>query len=126
MARACLIYFRTLIRRDRETGEPVFHTSFTPSVALRFLEVALRAQGAFALPGRGEDEEPERPAAEGDLYQLADGELEELIALAKGRAQQTEQEEQEHDGNQDSAQQSSGEDIEQEDEAEGKGEQESE
>ena len=48
MGRACLLYFRTLVRRDPETQEINFAPQFTPTVALRFLEVALKAQGAFA------------------------------------------------------------------------------
>ncbi len=126
MGRACLLYFRTLVRRDPETQEIRFAPQFTPAVALRFLEVALKAQGAFPPSNRREEPEHEPRPTEGDLFQLADGELEELIALAKERAQQQErEEEQEHAIDQDSTQQSSEEDVEQEDEAEGNGEQDS-
>jgi len=126
MGRACLLYFRTLVRRDPETQEINFAPQFTPSVALRFLEVALKAQGAFVPSNRRDEPEQGPRPSEGDLFLLPDGELEEIMALAKGRAQQNEQEEQEHDIDQDGKQQSSGEDTEQEDEAERKGEQESE
>ena len=85
MGRACLAFFRTMVRRDPETGEVNFDARFTPHVALRFLELALRAQGAFERP-TAEDKSDERPAA--DLFGLADGELEALIEAAKERADQ--------------------------------------
>jgi hypothetical protein len=85
MGRACLAFFRTMVRRDPETGEVSFDARFTPPVALRFLELALRAQGAFDRPAPG-DKSDERPAA--DLFGLADGELTELIELARERADQ--------------------------------------
>ncbi len=126
MGRACLLYFRTLVRRDPETQEISFTPQFTPSVALRFLEVALKAQGAFAPSNRRDEPENGPRSAEADLFQLADGELEELISLARERAQQQEiQEEEQHDIDQDNTQQSSEEDVEREEEAEGKGEQDS-
>jgi len=50
IGRACLLFFRTMVRRDPETGEVSFDPQFTPQVALRFLELALRAQGAFDRP----------------------------------------------------------------------------
>ena len=85
MGRACLAFFRTLVRRDPETGEVIFDAQFTPQVALRFLELALRAQGAFNRPA-AEDKSDARPAA--DLFGLADAELTELIELARERADQ--------------------------------------
>ena len=88
MGRACLAFFRTMVRRDPETGEVSFDVRFTPQVALRFLELALRAQGAFHQP-TAEDKSDERPA--GDLFGLADAELLELIDLARERADQQHQ-----------------------------------
>ncbi len=85
MGRACLAFFRTMVRRDPETGEVSFDARFTPPVALRFLELALRAQGAFERPAPG-DGSDQRPAA--DLFGLADGELTELMDLARERADQ--------------------------------------
>jgi len=84
MGRACLAFFGTMVRRDPATGEVVFDTRFTPQVALRFLELALKAQGAFHRPAA--EEEGERPSA--DLFGLADAELIELIDLARQRADQ--------------------------------------
>ena len=88
MGRACLAFFRTLVRRDPETGEVIFDTQFTPQVALRFLELALRAQGAFDRPAP-DDKSDERPAT--DLFGLADAELMKLIELARERADQQDQ-----------------------------------
>ncbi len=88
MGRACLAFFRTMVRRDPETGEVSFDARFTPQVALRFLELALRAQGAFERPA-AEDKSDERPSA--DLFGLADAELMELIDLARERADQQDQ-----------------------------------
>ncbi len=85
MGRACLAFFRTMVRRDPETGEISFDTRFTSQVALRFLELALKAQGAFERP-RADEEPDERPAA--DLFGLADGELEALMEAARERADQ--------------------------------------
>jgi transposase-like protein len=85
MGRACLAFFRTMVRRDPETGEVSFDARFTLPVALRFLELALRAQGAFDRPPP-DDKSVERPAA--DLFGLADGELTELMDLARQRADQ--------------------------------------
>ena len=85
MGRACLAFFRTMVRRDPGTGEISFDSRFTPQVALRFLELALKAQGAFDRPP-AEDESAKRPAA--DLFGLADAELMELIELARERADQ--------------------------------------
>ena len=85
MGRACLAFFRTMVRRDPETGEVNFDARFTPQVALRFLELALRAQGAFDRTAP-EEKSDERSAA--DLFGLADGELVELIDLARERADQ--------------------------------------
>lgn len=85
MGRACLAFFRTMVRRDPETGEVNFDARFTPQVALRFLELALRAQGAFDRTAP-EEKSDERSAA--DLFGLADGELMELIDLARERADQ--------------------------------------
>jgi hypothetical protein len=123
MGRASLVFFRTLVRRDPETGEVSFDPRFTPPVAQRFLELALRAQGAFAPANAGEKPEQEPRPAGGDLFQLADAELEELIALAKDRAQQDEQEEQEHDSDKGSTQDEADEDTRQQDEGPGNGEQ---
>jgi hypothetical protein len=88
IGRACLAFFRTLIRRDPETGEVTFDARFTPQVAFRFLELALRAQGAFA-PATTEPET--EPAASADLYGLPDAELMALIDLARERADQQNQ-----------------------------------
>ena len=88
MGRACLAFFRTLVRRDPETDEVTFDPRFTPQVALRFLELALRAQGAFERPAP-EDKSDERPAT--DLFGLADAELTELVELARERADQQHQ-----------------------------------
>ena len=88
MGRACLAFFGTLVRRDPETGEVIFDAQFTPQVALRFLELALRAQGAFDRPTT-EDKSDARPAA--DLFGLADAELLKLIELARERADQQDQ-----------------------------------
>ncbi|NIM05568.1 MAG: hypothetical protein GTN65_08115 [Armatimonadetes bacterium] len=88
MSRACLAFFRTLVRRDPESGEVVFDTRFTPQVALRFLELALRAQGVFDRKAP-EEESDERSAA--DLFGLADAELMEMIDLARERADQQDQ-----------------------------------
>jgi hypothetical protein len=88
MGRACLAFFRTMVRRDPETGEVNFDARFTPQVALRFLELALRAQGAFDRPA-AEEKSDERSTT--DLFGLADGELEELINLARERADQQDQ-----------------------------------
>jgi len=88
MARASLLYFRTMVRRDPETGEINFDSRFTPQVALRFLELALKAQGAFDKSTPDEKSE-DRPAA--DLFGLADGELVELIDLARERADEQDQ-----------------------------------
>jgi hypothetical protein len=85
MGRACLAFFRTMVRRDPETGEVSFDARFTPQVALRFLEVALKAQGAFDRPPP-EGKSDEQPT--GDLFGLADAELIELIDLARQRADQ--------------------------------------
>lgn len=85
MGRACLAFFRTMVRRAPGTGEVTFDTRFTPQVALRFLELALRAQGAFDRP-TPEGKPDERPAA--DLFGLADAELMQLIELARERADQ--------------------------------------
>ena len=85
MGRACLAFFRTMVRRDPETGEISFDARFTPQVALRFLELALKAQGAFDKPAP-EETPDERPAA--DLFGMADAELMELIDLARERADQ--------------------------------------
>jgi hypothetical protein len=85
MGRACLAFFRTMVRRDPETAEISFDARFTPQVALRFLELALRAQGAFERSA-AEDKSDERPAA--DLFGLADKELVELIDLARERVEQ--------------------------------------
>ena len=87
MGRACLAFFRTMVRRDPETGEVSFDPRFTPQVALRFLELALRAQGAFLRP---EPEETPQEQPETDLFGLADAELAELIELARERAQHDE------------------------------------
>ena len=84
MGRACLAFFRTMVRRDPATSEVVFDARFTPQVALRFLELALKAQGAFHRPAA--EEEAERPPA--DLFGLADAELEQLIGVARERADQ--------------------------------------
>jgi hypothetical protein len=83
LGRACLVFFRTLIRRDAGTGEVAFDPRFTPQIALRFLELALRAQGALDRPSP-EDKADARPPA--DLFALADAELAELIDLARQRA----------------------------------------
>jgi hypothetical protein len=88
MGRACLVYFRTMVRRDPETGEINFDAHFTPQVALRFLELALKAQGAFDKPAP-EETPDEQPAA--DLFGLADAELAELIDLARERADEQDQ-----------------------------------
>jgi hypothetical protein len=88
MGRACLAFFRTLIRRDPETGEVTFDARFTPQVALRFLELTLKAQGAFA-PAAPEPET--EPASSTDLFGLADAELIALIDLARQRADQQNQ-----------------------------------
>ena len=85
MGRACLAYFRTLVRRDPETGEVIFDARFTPQVALRFLELALRAQGAFDRTAP-EEKSDDRSAV--DLFGMADAELMELIDLARTRADQ--------------------------------------
>jgi len=85
MGRACLVFFRTMVRRDPGTGEVSFDLRFTPQVALRFLELALKAHGAFDRP-TADDKSDERPVA--DLFGLADGELVELIDLARERADQ--------------------------------------
>jgi len=90
MGRACLAFFRTMVRRDPETGEISFDVRFTPQVALRFLELALRAQGAFDKPARDEKSEREPPM---DLFGLADAELTELIDLARERADQSNEQE---------------------------------
>jgi hypothetical protein len=82
MGLACLAFFRTMVRRDPATAEISFDARFTPQVALRFLELALKAQGAFHRPAA--EEEGERPSA--DLFGLADTELMELIDLARERA----------------------------------------
>jgi hypothetical protein len=87
MGRACLAFFRTMVRRDPETGEVSFDSRFTPQVALRFLELALRAQGAFLRP---EPEETPQERPETDLFGLADAELAELIEVARERAQHEE------------------------------------
>jgi len=85
MGLACLAFFRTMVRRDPGTGEIAFDRRFTPQVALRFLELALKAQGAFDRHS-SEDKANERPAA--DLFGMADAELIELIDLARQRADQ--------------------------------------
>jgi hypothetical protein len=54
-------------------------------VALRFLELALKAQGAFDKSTPDEKSE-DQPAA--DLFGMADAELMELIDLARERADQ--------------------------------------
>ncbi len=85
MGRACLAFLRTMVRRDPETGEVSFDARFTPQVALRVLELVLKAQGAFDRPAP-DGKSAERPAA--DLFGLADGELTELMDLARQRADQ--------------------------------------
>jgi hypothetical protein len=85
MGLACLAFFRTMVRRDPATGEVTFDARFTAQVALRFLELALKAQGAFVRPSP-EDKAEERPEA--SLFGLADVELMELIELARQRADQ--------------------------------------
>ena len=97
LGRACLIFFRTLIHRDPETGEISFDGRFTPQLALRFLELALRAQGAFDRPA-ADDQRDARPA--GDLFGLADGELEALIEAARERADQHQREENDNESHQ--------------------------
>jgi len=100
MGRACLAFFRTMVRRDPETGEVSFDARFTPQVALRFLELALKAQGAFDRP-EPEDKSEERSAP--DLFGLADGELEALIEAARERAdQQCQTKENSHESDQSS------------------------
>ncbi len=94
VGRACLAFFRTLIHRDPETGEISFDARFTPQVALRFLELALKAQGAFDKSTPDEKSE-DRPAA--DLFGLADAELAELIDLARERADQQSHKEEDGD-----------------------------
>jgi hypothetical protein len=88
MGRACLLFFRTLVRRDPETGEISFDVRFTPQIALRFLELALKAQGAFDRSPREDESQQQSPA---DLFGLADAELAELIDLARERADQHDQ-----------------------------------
>ena len=90
MSRACLAFFRTMVRRDPETGEVNFDVRFTPQVALRFLELALKAQGAFNRLGPEDKSEERSPA---DLFGLADAELTELIDLARERADQSNEQE---------------------------------
>lgn len=118
MGRACLLYFRTLVRRDPETQEISFDPRFTPSVALRFLELALKTQGAFGQQTQESQSEQHQQPGKDEIWQLADGELQELIALAKQRAQESQtQEESENDRNQGSTQQGTEEDTAQQDEA---------
>jgi hypothetical protein len=85
MARLSMVYLRGRVRRDPETGEASFDRLFTPQLALRFVELALKAQGAFDRPA-SEDKSDQRPPA--DLFGLADAELERLIDLARERADQ--------------------------------------
>ena len=76
--RAAMAYFWSLIDRDPETGKPVFGPKFTPTVALRFCELALRVQTGLAE--RRDPAESDQPA---DPFQLTSGELTELIGLAR-------------------------------------------
>jgi hypothetical protein len=97
MGLVCLGFFRNLVRRDPATGEVSFDDRFTPHVALRFLELTLKAQGAFHQP-TAEDKPDEQPAA--DLFGLADAELTELIELARERADQHDQRKEDDNGSQ--------------------------
>ena len=76
--RAAMAYFWTLIDRDPETGKPVFGSKFTPAVALKFCELALRVQTGLA--GRPDSVESDQPA---DPFQLTSAELRELIGVAR-------------------------------------------
>jgi len=76
--RAAMVYFWTLIDRDPETGKPVFGPKFTPTVALRFCELALKVQTGLAA--RQDPAESDQPA---DPFQLTSAELRELIGLAR-------------------------------------------
>lgn len=76
--RAAMAYFWSLIDRDPETGKPVFGPKFTPVVALRFCELALRVQTGLAE--RRDPAESDQPA---DPFQLTNSELKELVGLAR-------------------------------------------
>ncbi len=76
--RVAISYFWTLIKRDPETGRPAFGPDFTPAVALKFCELALRVQ--TALGQRPDSTEAEEPA---DPFQFTNVELREAIAFAR-------------------------------------------
>ena len=76
--RAAMAYFWSLIDRDPETGKPVFGAKFTPVVALRFCELALRVQTNLAE--RRDPAESDQPV---DPFQLTSAELKELIGVAR-------------------------------------------
>jgi hypothetical protein len=94
MGRVCLVFFRRLVHRDPVTGEVTFEASFTPQVALRFLELTLKAPGAFIKPPAEGESEQQPPT---DLFGLADTEIHELVALARERANQTQLEKEQAD-----------------------------
>jgi hypothetical protein len=84
--RAAMAYFWSLIDRDPETGKPVFGAKFTPVVALRFCELALRVQTNLAE--RRDPAESDQPA---DPFQLSSAELTEFLGLARELTQGKEQ-----------------------------------
>ena len=76
--RAAMAYFWSLIDRDPETGKPVFGPEFTPTVALRFCELAVRIQTGLA-----ERQAPAGSDQPADPFQLTSAELKEIIGLAR-------------------------------------------
>jgi hypothetical protein len=76
--RAGMAYFWSQIDRDPETGKAVFGPKFTPAVAVKLCDLALRVQTNLA--GRPDSQESDQPA---DPFQLTSGELRELIDLTR-------------------------------------------
>ncbi len=78
MWRVGVAYLLNMVQRDPETGKPLFGPKFTPAVALRFCELALKVQtGLAGPPGRADSDQPADP------YQFTNAELKEIIGLAR-------------------------------------------
>ena len=78
MWRVGVAYLLSMVQRDPETGKPVFGPKFTPAVALRFCELALKVQtGLAGPPDRADSDQPADPS------QLTNAELKEIIGLAR-------------------------------------------
>jgi hypothetical protein len=83
-----------LVSRDPETGEPRLSPQLTPPLLVRFYELALKISNALPSPRA-----PDAPSADtaDPLPALSDPELQQIIALAKERAQIEEPQEEHKD-----------------------------